>query len=149
MEKTMIIMIGLQGSGKTEYVHRFLMDGNFVHVNLDTLHTRNKEQLLMNECFDREQSMVIDNTNPTKEERQKYIVQAKSHDYHVVGLYMQSILKECIERNNKREGKAKIPAKAIACTSNKLALPDYSEGFDELFYIHNDGINMWKEKWVE
>lgn len=145
----MIIMIGLQGSGKTEYVHRFLINESFVHVNLDTLHTRNKEQILLNECFEHSQSMVIDNTNPTKEERQRYIVQGKIHGYHVIGVYMQSILQECINRNNKREGKEKIPEKAIASTSNKLELPAYSEGFDEIFYVHNDGVHMWKEEWVE
>lgn len=141
-------MIGLQGSGKTEYVRRFLLP-DFVHINLDTLHTRNQEQRLIDACFARNQSFVVDNTNPTREARQKYIVQAKEHGYHVIGLYMQSILKVCIERNNKRQGKARLPETAIAHTSNILTLPDFTEGFDELFYIHNDGINMWKERWTE
>ena len=149
MNKTMFIMIGLQGSGKTEYSKRFLLNGEVVHVNLDTLHTRNKEQLLLNECFEKEKSMVIDNTNPAKDDRQRYIVQGKANGYRIAGLYMQSILKDCIERNNKREGKARVPVKAIAATSNKLELPDYAEGFDELYYIHNDGNIMWKEEWKE
>lgn len=148
MKATMIIMMGIQGSGKSEYVRRFLCN-DFVRVNLDSLHTRRKEQNLIDSCFNNHQNMVIDNTNPTIEERQRYIVQAKTHGYHIIGLYMQSVLKECIERNNKREGKEKIAEKAIACTSKKLVLPDYSEGFDELFYIRNDGKTMSKEVWVK
>lgn len=145
-EKTMVVMIGLQGSGKSEYVRQNLSD--LVWVNLDTLHTRNREQLLIHACFDSGQSFVVDNTNPTKEDRQRYIVPAKKRGYRVIGLYMQSVLRDCIERNNRREGKARIPPKAIACTSNKLELPDYGEGFDELYYVHNDGTTMWKEEWV-
>jgi hypothetical protein len=48
---------------------------------------------------------------------------------------MQSKLQDCIGRNEQREGKARIPKKAIAFTSNKLEIPDYSEGFDELYFV--------------
>ena len=48
--KTIIIMIGLQGSGKSEYCRRYLSEG-FVRVNLDTLHTRVNEWALLERCF--------------------------------------------------------------------------------------------------
>ena len=44
--KTMIIFIGIQGSGKTHYYNKY-MDGIYEHVNLDELHTRNKERMLI------------------------------------------------------------------------------------------------------
>ncbi len=62
---------------------------------------------------------------------------------------MQSRLQECIARNNQREGKEKIPAKAIAMTSNRLELPSRSEGFDELYFVGNDGQNMTISEWRE
>lgn len=34
----MIVMIGLQGSGKSEYVKQYL--SGYERINLDTLHTR-------------------------------------------------------------------------------------------------------------
>lgn len=49
MEKKCILFTGLQASGKTTFYQQQFPD--LVHVNLDTLHTRNKERLLIDECF--------------------------------------------------------------------------------------------------
>ena len=62
---------------------------------------------------------------------------------------MQSKLQECIRRNDQREGKEKIPAKAIAMTSNKLEMPSRDEGFDELYFVKNDGENMSISEWSD
>lgn len=140
-------MIGLQGSGKSEYCRRFLPD--FVRVNLDTLRTRNNERRLLDKCFAAGDNVVVDNTNPTKADRARYIKPAKEHGYHIIGVFMESKLQECIKRNNLREGKERIEAKAIAATSNKLEMPSYSEGFDELYFVHNDGATMTKDIWRE
>ena len=146
--KTMFIMMGIQGSGKSEFCRQKLA-GDIVHVNLDTLKTRNNERKLIRECFSAQKDFVVDNTNPTKADRSRYIAAAKENGYRVVGYFMQSRLQECIARNELREGKARIPAKAIAATSNKLEMPDYEEGFDELYYIANDGKTMTVSEWRE
>lgn len=146
--KTIVIMIGLQGSGKSEYYRRFLAE-DYVHVNLDTLHTRNKEQLLLEKSFSEGVNIAVDNTNPTKADRERYIGPAKQYGYRVIGIFMESKIKDCIARNEQREGKAKIPAKAIAATMNRLEMPSRAEGFDELYYVHNDGVTMKKEIWRE
>ena len=146
--KTIIIMIGLQGSGKSEYCRRYLSEG-FVRVNLDTLHTRVNEWALLERCFSEGADIVVDNTNPTRADRERYIAPAKAHGYRVIGIFMESKLRDCIARNERREGKAKVPTKAIAATSNRLELPSRAEGFDELWYVHNDGVTMTKEEWRE
>ncbi len=140
-------MIGIQGSGKSEFCRRFLPE---IHrVNLDTLKTRNNEMRAITECYEKNQDFVVDNTNPTREDRKRYIGQAKVQGYRVVGYFMQSRLKECIARNNLREGKERIPAKAIAMTSNRLELPSRTEGFDELYFVENDGKSMTISEWRE
>lgn len=141
----MVILTGIQGSGKTTFCRQFLQD--LVHVNLDTLHTRHKEALLIEECIAQGRSFVVDNTNPTRLDRARYISSAKAGGYRIIGYYMESRLQECIVRNNLRTGKARLPAKAIAATSNRLELPDFSEGFDELYYVANDGENMRICQW--
>ena len=138
--KTAYIMIGIQGSGKSVFCRQFLPEVR--RVNLDTLKIRNNEKRLIAECHNNSDSYVVDNTNPTREDRARYILPAKAEGYHIVGYFMQSRLQECIARNNLREGKEKIPAKAIAMTSNRLELPSRSEGFDELYFVGNDGQNM-------
>ena len=145
--KTIYIMMGLQGSGKTTFCQQYLSDVRY--VNLDTLNTRNKEALVIQDCLNNSDNYVVDNTNPTRQDRLRYIPNAKEHGYHIVGYYMQSHLQECIKRNNERTGKKRIPSKAIAMTSNKLELPSYDEGFDELYYVKNDGKKMVVEDWRE
>lgn len=147
LEKTAIILIGIQASGKSTFYHeRFEA---YVHINLDTLHTRNKEKLLIQECVENGDSFVVDNTNPTKADREKYIQIARDHGYRIRGYYFQSSVSDCIARNQKREGKARIPDQAVASTHRKLELPEYGEGFDELFYVcMKDGsfiIEEWRE----
>ena len=145
---TMVLMIGIQGSGKSVFCRQHLAD-KYIRVNLDTLKTRNNEKNLIQECFSDSLDFVIDNTNPTRAERKKYISEAKQNGYRVIGYFMQSRLQECIARNNLRDGKEKLPAKAIAATSNKLELPSYSEGFDELYFVANDGKKMVITPWRE
>lgn len=146
-EKTAIIFIGIQASGKsTFYQERF---EDYVHINLDTLHTRNKEKLLLQECVESGCSFVVDNTNPTREDREKYIHAARDHGYHVQGYYFQSSVSDCIARNQNREGKARVPDQAVAATHRKLELPEYGEGFDELFYVRMEDGSFTVDEWKE
>jgi len=142
----MVIMIGIQGSGKSTFYHKYLKD-DYVRINLDTLKTRHREQLLVRKCIEDGSCFAIDNTNPTKADRQRYIPIAKDAGYKIIGYFMESKLQPCIERNNQRAGKLKISAAAIAATSNKLQMPGYDEGFDELYFVKNDGSIMTVEKW--
>ena len=148
MEKTMVIMIGIQGSGKSTFYHKYLAD-SYVRINLDTLKTRHQEELLISECIKDGKSFAIDNTNPTRADRQRYIPLAQYAGYKVIGYFMESKLKTCIERNNQRTGSARIPATAIAATSNKLQMPSYDEGFDEIYFVKNHGETMLIEAWRE
>ena len=143
--KRAIIMIGIQASGKSTFCQNYLCDVR--RVNLDTLKTRNNERRLIEQCHAEGMDYVVDNTNPTREDRKRYIPAAKSAGYRVIGYYMQSQLQECIRRNDAREGKAQIPRTAIAMTSNRLELPSYTEGFDELYYVANDGMEMMISEW--
>lgn len=146
-EKTAIIFIGIQASGKSTFYHEQF--AGYVHINLDTLHTRNKEKLLLQECVESGYSFVVDNTNPTKADREKYIRAAKDYGYRIHGYYFQSSVSECIERNRKREGKARIPDRAVAGTHRKLELPEYGEGFDKLFYVCLKDGHFQTQEWIE
>ena len=146
-EKLAIIFIGIQASGKSTFYNRLLNDGNYTHLSLDILHTRNKEEQLLLECLKEGNSFVVDNTNPEVSERAKYIQKAKEYDFHVIGIFFQSIVKECVHRNEERGNK--VPSKAIASTSNKLQMPSRAEGFDELYFarITNNEfeITTWRD----
>ena len=146
MGKTVVILMGLQGSGKSTF-YRMHLSEDFVRVNLDTLKTRYQEKLLIEECLYLQKSFAVDNTNPTRADRERYIAIAKDHGYRIVGYFMESKIKDCMQRNAQREGAARVPEKAIAATSNKLEIPSYDEGFDELYFVKNDGTTMTIEEW--
>lgn len=140
-----IIFCGIQASGKTTFFKENFFKTH-VHISLDLLKTRNREDKFLEVCFQTQQRFVVDNTNPTKIEREKYISKAKEHKYKVIGYYFQSKLTESLERNNKRQGKENISEIGVKATFKKLEVPDLAEGFDELYYveIENDGF-MIKE----
>lgn len=146
MEKTLAVLMGLQGSGKSTFYQKFLAE-DFVRVNLDTLKTRHREKLLIEKCMADKVSFAVDNTNPQRSDRARYIPAAKENGYRIIGYFIESKIKDCIERNSGREGKARVPEVAIAATSKKLEMPSLDEGFDELYFVKNDGINMTVEEW--
>lgn len=148
MEKTAVILMGIQGSGKSTFYRTYLAQ-DFVRVNLDTLKTRHQERQLLDDCIRQEKSFAVDNTNPTKADRQRYIPLARNAGYRIVGYFMESKLQPCIARNDQRTGAERIPPAAIAATSNKLQLPSYDEGFDALYFVKNDGHTMVIEEWRE
>lgn len=145
MEKRAVIIIGIQGSGKSTFCSRYLGNG-YTRINLDTLKTRSMEWSAVEECLKNGGSFVVDNTNPTRADRERYIIPAKEAGYRIIGYFMESKIKDCIMRNSQRTGKERIPDTAIAATSNKLQLPDFDEGFDELYFVSNDGEAMTIEK---
>ena len=146
MQKIMVIMMGLQGSGKSTFYEKHLWE-DYVRVNLDTLKTRHQERLLIDECLRKSKNIAIDNTNPTRADRARYISLAQEKGYYIIGYFMESKIKDCIARNALREGKACVPNTAIAATSNKLEIPSFEEGFNELYFVKNDGESMIIEEW--
>ena len=146
--KTAVIMIGIQASGKSTFCSKCLPD-SFVRISLDELNTRNKEKKLLTDCISEGLNIVIDNTNPKKEDRQKYIPMLQKNGYRIVGYFLQSRITDCIRRNENRQGKDKVPKAAIASVSNKLELPKYAEGFDELYFVKIEGDSFVIEGWEE
>ena len=92
---------------------------------------------------------MIDNTNVTKTLRVRYIAPAKAAGYRVVGLFFQSVVADCLARNEQREGKARVRPQAVHGMSGQLELPSLDEGFHQLFFVRiTDGlfeIEPWKE----
>lgn len=142
-----VIFIGMQASGKsTFYKEHFFR--THIRINLDMLKTRGKERTLIDACMKAKQSFVVDNTNPTVEDRKSYIEAARGAGAKVVGYYFRSDIVECIERNNARISKERVPIIALRRTHLKLQPPTYDEGFDELYHVKICGANEFAvEEW--
>jgi predicted kinase len=141
-----VIFCGIQAAGKTTfYVERFLK--THIRIALDLLHTRNKETKLLELCLSLQQRFVVDNTNPTRAERQKYIGAAKAHKFSVTGYYFHTGVPAALARNERRQGKERIPVPGLWGTHKKLEPPGFEEGFDRLYQVeivdHRFAVTQW------
>lgn len=133
-----IIFIGIQAAGKsTFYLQRFA--DTHIRINLDMLKTRRRERILVDACLAAKQSFVVDNTNVTREDRARYIPLARAARFRVVGYYFESSVSAAIERNRQRRGRKIVPPQAIGGTGKRLELPNFAEGFDELYTVTISG----------
>lgn len=128
----LIIMMGIPASGKSTFVARHLQD--FSRINLDNLRTREREDAMLHALFLSEEDIVVDNTNVSPEERDKYFQLADQNGYMTVGILMESILSDCLKRNAQREGDARIPDFGVEARAKDLTPPTEEEPFDFLFY---------------
>lgn len=130
-----IILVGIQATGKTEfYLKNFFK--THVRINLDMLKTRRKEAILIDACIKAKQSFVVDNTNPTILDRKKYLDKVQMVGYKTICYYFESNLSTAVIRNNRRKGIEKVPLVAIRSILSRLEIPDFDEGYDELYHVH-------------
>ena len=144
-----VIFVGIQGAGKSTFFKNVFFDSH-IRINLDMLRTKNRERLIFEACLEAKQKFVIDKTNLTREERERYIAGAKRLGFKIIGYYFQANLEKAIERNNQRTGKAKIPEKGLFSSFKRLQIPQFDEGFDELFYVSiNEEKKFVVENWKD
>ena len=134
----LIILIGLQASGKSTFVHeRF--EGSHTIVSKDNFRNNRRparRQLqLVTEALRAGQSVVVDNTNPTREARADLIELAREHGAAAEGYYFSPSVADCLIRNSLRLGCEKVPDVAIYATAKLLVRPSLDEGFDELHFV--------------
>jgi predicted kinase len=143
-----IIFVGLPGSGKSSfYKERFFT--THVRISLDLMKTRHREQRLLEACLATGQRFVIDNTNPAREDRLKFIEFAKKARYSVVGYYFQSKVEDCLRRNAERPEVERVPTVAIFAAAKKLELPSRNQGFDQVFYVRLEQRQFIVEEWKD
>jgi predicted kinase len=129
-----VIFIGVQASGKsTFYKERFY--NTHIRINLDMLKTREREKIILDACLKGKQSFVIDNTNPTLFDRQRYIPLAKAAGFEVIGYYFALKIADVLQRNEQRMGSQRIPQGGVMRTYKRMQIPSLSEGFDRLYYV--------------
>ncbi len=138
----MVVFVGLQASGKTTFFElRFA--STHEHVSKDLFrHNKNKnrrQRQLIEEALRNGRPVVVDNTNPTPEERRLPVELAQEYGAKALGYYFEPDKRRSLEHNRRRSGKERVPDVAVYATAKKLIPPSYFEGFDELFRVRTGG----------
>jgi predicted kinase len=140
-----VIFTGIPATGKsTFYQARFFR--THVRINLDMLKTRNREAKLLAACLEMKQSFVVDNTNPTADDRARYIEPAKKAGFRVVGYYFKSTVAAALRRNANRASTEMIRDAGIYAIDQRLVPPVFGEGFDALFIVTIKGEGRFSVK---
>jgi predicted kinase len=132
MNPEAIILVGLQGAGKTTYYEQHFRETHD-HVSRDIQGVRERE--IFRAGLAAKRSVVVDNTNATRALRAPYIRDAKAAGYRLVACYFDVPVRTAIGRNNHRQDKKPIPVPAILKTSKLIEPPDPAEDFDEIVVI--------------
>jgi predicted kinase len=94
-----------------------------------------RQQRELAEAFARGDSVVVDNTNPTRVDRARIISAARDSRARVVGYFFDVTPRAAVARNAGRSGAAKVPNVAIFTAAKRLERPSPDEGFDQLFIV--------------
>jgi bifunctional polynucleotide phosphatase/kinase len=148
--KHLVVMVGSPASGKSYYSQELETKG-FVRINKDTMKTDKAIETAFNNGIKEGQNIVIDNTNPTKEARAKWITAAKKASYHVTIVWMNFPISVVEYLDNYRIAKYKnqdyhVPIVAMRVYYKKLEEPTQQE-CDTLLEINtinaDDMLSVW------
>jgi predicted kinase len=77
-------------------------------------------------------SVVVDNTAPSAEERAPLIAAARAAGVSVRCIWVDTPLELCLERNEARQGRARVPLVGLYATRGRFVPPTVAEGFDRV-----------------
>ncbi|MEM6315103.1 MAG: AAA family ATPase [Planctomycetota bacterium] len=129
-----VVFIGLQASGKSSFYFDRFADTH-VRLNMDMLRTRHRETVLFDACLAAKQPVVIDNTNPTRAERQRYLAAARQQRFSTAGYFFDVDVDACLLRNEERSESTRVPRVGLLGTLKRLERPSMDEGFDALHLV--------------
>lgn len=133
LTQELIILVGYPASGKTYFTKKYLYD--YKHINQDELKTLSKCLTLTEKEIQNKKSIVIDNTNPSKDTRKKYLDLCKKYNIKSRCIYFDIDINIIKHLNIYREligEKKRIPEIAYKIYKKKFEFPTKEEGYEEI-----------------
>eukprot|EP01102_Stenamoeba_stenopodia_P003221 TRINITY_DN13157_c0_g1_i1.p1 TRINITY_DN13157_c0_g1~~TRINITY_DN13157_c0_g1_i1.p1 ORF type:complete len:571 (+),score=178.41 TRINITY_DN13157_c0_g1_i1:42-1754(+) len=151
-KQEMVILVGPPASGKSTFFRKYFSENsNYVHINMDTLKSKDKCLKTAQSCLQDGKSVVIDNTNPAAATRKEYL-KLRPHGVSARCFVISTSMELVSHLNSFRErvsGVKRIPSVAYNMYRSKFDKPSKSEGFEEVtevpFIPHfkNDQQRAW------
>ena len=120
------MLVGLQASGKSSF-YRAGFGATHVLVSKDLFRNNRRPQRrqmqLIEEALAAGRSVVVDDTNPTAEDRAPIVAMARDRGADVIGYFFDARIAGCLARNRLRPGKECVPDCEIHITRSRLQRP--------------------------
>lgn len=133
-----IILIGLPGAGKSTFARATFPSHEYISKDAFPPGARNKQarqDAALRAALAAGRSALVDNTNVTAADRAAIMTIAREYGARIVGYYLDVPVREAVARNERREGRARVPKVAIFTCAKRLVPPSLAEGFDELHTV--------------
>lgn len=130
-----VILVGLPGAGKSTFARARFPDYDYISKDAFPPAAKDKQarqDAALRASLAAGRAVLVDNTNVTPADRAAIIAIARQFDARIVGYYLELSTREAVARNERREGRAKVPKVAIFTAAKRLVPPALDEGFDEL-----------------
>ncbi|SFL05336.1 AAA family ATPase [Geodermatophilus ruber] len=143
-------MAGVQGSGKSTWVGEHLA-GTHVVVSKD--HWPNarrreaRQRRVVAELLAGGESVVVDNTNPTPEDRAPLVAAARAAGAAVRAVWLDTPVTTSAERNAARAGRARVPPAGLYGTAKRFVPPSTAEGFDRVEVVRPGSGHAATDEW--
>lgn len=134
-------MVGLQGCGQSTWVREHVAGTHTVVSKDQWPNARNREtrqRRVVSELLAGGRDVVVDNTNPSPDDRAPLIAIARALGAAVRAVYIDVPLRVCLARNAMRGGRAPVPVVGVLATRKRLVPPSTDEGFDRVDTVRHD-----------
>jgi predicted kinase len=134
----LVVFVGLPASGKSAfYQARFAATHLLVSKDLmPNVPSRGERQRqLVRAALARGQSVVVDNTNVRRADRDELLAIARAAGAATAVYHFTAPPSACVARNRARSGKARVPDVAIFAARKRLEPPAADEGFDARYEV--------------
>ena len=130
--------MGLPGAGKSTFARARFPTYDYISKDAFPPAAKNKQarqDAALRASLSAGRAVLIDNTNVTRADRAAGIRIAREVAARVVGYYFEVSTRDAVARNERREGRAKVPKVAIFTAAKRLEPPALDEGFDDLTVV--------------
>jgi len=134
-DQELILFVGRPASGKSTFARKHFVPAGYVHVNQDTLKTKERCIKAAREAMESGKSVVVDNTNPSASTRREYTSIAEEKGISYRCFYFETNEDLAYHLNYFREkiqNVRRIPDVGYNQFRSKFEEPTMKEGFDEV-----------------
>jgi predicted kinase len=133
----LVVLVGLPAAGKSTFTRERFPNHELVSKDLwpNARNRERRQQRLVEAALAAGRPVIVDNTNPSPEERAPLLAIARKLGNAVDGYWFVPDVAGSFARNALREGRSRVPDVAIRAVRARLVEPTREEGFSRLFHV--------------